>query len=417
MNDTDNNVLDENGDEKKIFNEISILNTYMKNANKDSVNSQLAETCYISAVAPVFVHMNTDKETKDTIPFEIHVLDPKNAFVVYSNGFRGERLFSVRLFVKTNYKKNERTLYMEVHTKDKKFTYKMPYKEYLDYNGKEIFAENIISYVKVEKPLEEVNLLGIPIFEYTLNKDRLSLVEMGLDVQNVLNQITSADIDDIEQFVQSLTVITDADIDKEVWKEAIEAGIIKITTTKDKKGRIEVITNKMQHSETKVFYDRLLNQLLINLGIPTTGGGSYDTGTAGQINEGWEMADSKGRYDERGYMESDKHVLQYVLKLLKRNKHIEDLSIGDIETKFNRNKIDNIQSKAQTFQTLVSGGLHPELALQVSNLVNDPAAAYQKSFEFFGKDFYTKQQKNSNDTQTVQKQNTEDDTEEEPELE
>ena len=39
---------------------------------------------------------------------------------------------------------------------------------------------------------------------------------------------------------------------------------------------------------------------------------------------------------------------------------------------FVRNETANVQSKAQAFQTLMSAGLHPELAAAKSGISNDP---------------------------------------------
>jgi hypothetical protein len=46
---------------------------------------------------------------------------------------------------------------------------------------------------------------------------------------------------------------------------------------------------------------------------------------------------------------------------------------------FVRNETSNIQSKAQAFQTLMSGGLEPSLALAKSGVSNDPVAVYKLS--------------------------------------
>ena len=46
---------------------------------------------------------------------------------------------------------------------------------------------------------------------------------------------------------------------------------------------------------------------------------------------------------------------------------------------FVRNETSNIQSKAQAFQTLMSGGLEPSLALAKSGVSNDPVSDYKLS--------------------------------------
>ena len=59
-----------------------------------------------------------------------------------------------------------------------------------------------------------------------------------------------------------------------------------------------------------------------------------------------------------------------------------DISLGDFELHIDRGETVNIQAKAQSFQTLLSAGLHPELAAQKSGVSNDPVADIKKSKKY-----------------------------------
>ena len=60
-----------------------------------------------------------------------------------------------------------------------------------------------------------------------------------------------------------------------------------------------------------------------------------------------------------------------MVEILKR-KSLLDIDLNDFELNFVHNETANIQSKAQAFQTLISAGLHPELAAAKSGVSNDP---------------------------------------------
>ena len=54
---------------------------------------------------------------------------------------------------------------------------------------------------------------GHRIIEYPLNSSRIGIIELVMSLLNALNRISSADLDDVEQFVQSLLVFVNQDID------------------------------------------------------------------------------------------------------------------------------------------------------------------------------------------------------------
>ena len=60
-----------------------------------------------------------------------------------------------------------------------------------------------------------------------------------------------------------------------------------------------------------------------------------------------------------------------MVDILKR-KQLLDIDLSDFELSFVRNETANVQSKAQAFQTLMSAGLHPELAAAKSGISSDP---------------------------------------------
>ena len=62
-----------------------------------------------------------------------------------------------------------------------------------------------------------------------------------------------------------------------------------------------------------------------------------------------------------------------------RRKGLLDISLNDFELSMVREDTSNIQSKAQAFQTLMSAGIHPELAAKKSGISNDPVSDIKMS--------------------------------------
>ena len=387
INEFDVNVEEENND---LTNDMNSLNKFFKNTQKQTVSNALSKQCYIGGVAPVMVYLNKDSKNK---PFELLAVNPTQVAVVYSSGFRGERLFSIEMSTRRDYEKKETILVLVATTRQHRYTYEMPYEDYTGWKKGTNFAKDAIRYVAVKKPVEEINARGdIPVFEYTLNEDRLSLVEIGLDAQNALNQLTSSSIDDLEQFVQSLTVGIDVAIDEDVWERATAQGLLLLKTAENKKGSIDILSETLDYTALQTTYDGIQNRLYTILGVPllNISGGGGDTGQARLTDNGWLMADTKAREDENGFVKSEQALLDYLLENLRERGLIGELELSNIEIKFNRNKVDNIQSKVQSMQMMIQSGVHPMRAMEVVGIFGDSSEVYQKSLDFFGKDFYIK---------------------------
>lgn len=382
---TDSDLTEDN----KPTEDMNNFNKFLRNAKKEAVTNELAKQAYKTGVATLMTYLNPNDKNK---PFELVTVKPTQAFVVYSNNFRGERLFSVELFTIKNYQENKIDLHMVVTTKAKRFTYKMPYEDYSGWTkGLEKFDYNLISYLPKEKPIEEINQRkDIPVFEYTLNDERLSLTEIGLDAQNALNKLTSSNIDDLEQYVQSLTVGVDVTISKDNWEGAGEQGLLLLKTGEEKKGDIKILSQTLDYTGLQATYEGIQNRVYTIWGVPllNIGGGGGDTGQARLTDNGWLMAEIKAQEESNGFKKSEQFLLEYLIKVLKERKLINELEASDIDVKFDRNKTDNIQSKTQALQMLISSGIHPKKAIEVVSLFGDPAEVYQASLEFYSKDFY-----------------------------
>ena len=345
--------------------EVSVLNSYMLDIEKYPKDMELAESIYISGIGHRIVLPNNE----DDSPFNIENLDSKMTFVVYSSYLPHKKLFACTYTIGVK----DGNLRGSIYTKNKYYT---------------IDKENLASTFNVK--FVKSHILGrIPIFEYYLNKSRLGIIEVVMDILNQINRITSDEIDGLEQYVQSLLVFVNQDIDAEEFKDLLDLGAVKIATSDPSRpADLKLLSNNVDHMNTKTLHDRLLNNALTIIGIPknnekSTGG---DTGQARMIGEGWTMADERAKQDEMQFKRCANPEIELILKICKLtpNSQINTLTVKDIEQKFTRNKSDNFLVKSQGMMNQIKSGIAPDVAMASSGLYSDTNEVFNKSMEFYG---------------------------------
>lgn len=351
-------------------NEVLTLNSYMTAENKYVKDWELAEWLYICGVAPRLIISEEDNEES---PFSIYNLDPRTSFVVYENGLGNKKLFGC-----TYVEKDDGSKKGTIFTKNKQYVF----------NGD--IGKFSVKLATTEKNPAGIHLFkSVPIFEYTLNKSRMGIVEIGISMFDALNNISSNDVDGLEQCVQSLVVFVNNDVDAETFKELMDLGAVKVKSENPSMpADVKLLINDLSHDETKVIYDRIYNNMLTILGIPAkndkASGG--DTGQARLLGEGWTMADERAKQDELSFKKTAKEELKLILDICKiaPASGIEKLTLKDVDIKFTRNKSDNLLVKAQSLLNLKQAEIAPDIAMTVCGLFSDPNETYYKSKEYFG---------------------------------
>lgn len=351
--------------------EISELNKFMTRLRKHSKDTQLAESLYVNGIAHLLI-LPTKKDNAK-VPFEIDVLDSKRTFVVYETDVGNKPLLAVTYYpVKRDGKKLFKgSIYTENY-----------YYEF-EFSGSSI--------EKLEN--KEPHILGqIPIVEYKLNKSRLGIVEITLSMQHALNKIASSDLDGIEQYIQSLVVFVNNDVDADTFKELMELGAVKIKSDSNLPADVKLLINDLNHSSTNIYYERMLSNMLNIVGVPipstkTSGG---DTGEARELGDGWTMADLRADQDELMFKNSELTMLEIALDICKKDPKciINDLDVEEVEIQFERNKSNNLLVKTQSLQNLRASQVSPKSALSVVGLWSDPNAVAEESQKFYGEDWW-----------------------------
>ena len=375
--------------------EISIINKFMESEDKSSKDKDLAEWQYICGTAYRWADIDS-KEDEDEAPFEISIPDPRRTFVVYSSGIKGEQLFSGHYsWFSENLINDDGESYTSKYRIITIYTEDYMYKFKEAFGTCEIMQQNLpqIGLDEKETKVDAYPLVikGHRIIEYPLNTARLGLIELVMSGLNALNRIKSDDLDGIDQFIQSLLVFINQEVDLETFKTLVEAGAIQVSSDNPQKpADVKLLTQQLLHSETKIVTDDIYNNILTICGIPRlndkpSGG---DTGQARLLGEGWTMADERAKQDELSFKKSERQFLKLILNICKYKSQIKTLKISDIDIKFTRNKSDNLLVKTEGLMNMKQSQVAPEIAFTICGLFSDPNDVYAKSKKYFGEDFW-----------------------------
>lgn len=345
--------------------EVGVLNGYAIAEDKYDKDCELAEGVYTSGIAHRLVLPDND----DDAPFSITNLDSKNTFIVYSSlDTKHTKLLGVT-FTRGE---RDRIIRGSVYTD----------------TGYYEFSKSIAEPGFAVKFVQNHYLGVIPIFEYSFNKWRLGLIEVVMSIFNALNRIASGDVDGLEQYVQSIMVFINQEIDPETYKNVLDLGAVELSTADPSRpADIKLLQNELSHSNTEILHKRLLNTALQILGIPvqSSRASGGDTGAARQLSDGWTMAEERAKQDENAFKRCSKDEIKLILKIcrLTPNSGIENLTLKDIDQKLPRNKNDNFLVKAQGLMNLITSGVSPDVAFASTGLFSDSNEAYQKSINFY----------------------------------
>jgi SPP1 family phage portal protein len=359
----------------EVTNGIGKLNDMMLLCGKPARDKEIAEWMYIAGQAyrmtlpyketilrdiiPRLLNRQVPF-TEDESPFEVYTLDPRYTFVVYSSALGERPLMGVKYITR----KDQRIIY-SVYTEDRYY---------------EIEADNII---KIEK-----NPVGrIPIIEYPLNTARLGAFEIVLPILDAINTVQSNRLDGIEQFIQSLIVLTNAEIEEEKAKLLREAGLITLKSFGENKPDIKIIAEQLDQQQTQTLVDYMYQTVLNIVGMPNRNGGSStsDTGAATIVRDGWAAAEARAKDDETMFKEAERQFLKIVLSIM-RDTVGTPLKLSDIDVKFTRRNYENIQTKAQVLDTMLKNPkIDPMLAFTHCGMFSDPQDAAKTSAEYYEK--------------------------------
>ena len=362
--------------------EMQTLNRYTSYENKNRKDMDIYDD--VLTCGRGFRYTNVTKITEeDEAPFEIINTNVLNTEVVYSSGISGEQLCS---YIVTDMQYIKQQLNPETNELE---DVPVPYYEVTVYTRKRQFVlENKTGEWQLkENGTKPITLNEHLVTEYYTNKYRLSLIEIGKDIFDDLNNVENYDLDDIESFVNSIMVFTNAEISKEGMDAIQEYGAVSIKSTDQKKASVELLQSRLKSLDTQIFYLRKLSALHDILGVPqaqNNGSVNAETGKAMLTGQGFTSSSIRIEGEEEAFRCCDRNSLKVLLKICKKSPDSEilELKTSDIDIKFNRDMNDNLLVKTQALNNLMTAQIPPEVANSVIGLFSDPVAvtALQKKY-------------------------------------
>lgn len=348
--------INRNG-EDSVTENINTLNEYMFSEDKASQDEEIVEWGNICGTAYRLV-LPDDRGETDEAPFEMYTLDPRYAFVVYSNGIGKKPLMGV---IESQDENN--VTHYSIYTEDKYF---------------HVLESSIVE--------ETPHILGmIPIFEYPANNARLGAFEIVLPLLDAINNVESNRLDGVEQIVQAFIKFINCDITKDEYKAFLEMGAIKVKSVDGAPADVGVVTTELNQDQTQTLSENLYNTVLTICGMPNRNGGNStsDTGSAVLLRDGWSLAEARAKDSEHIFKRAEKQMLKLVLKICNTSGELA-LKLSDISLKFTRRNYENIQSKSQVLISMLQQEkIHPLLAFSSSGLFIDPEEAYTLSMKYY----------------------------------
>lgn len=346
---------------EQISKAISELNEMMFGESKATQDKEIVEWQAICGTAYRLV-LPDNRGGEDDAPFEMYTLDPRDAFVVYSNEVGNKPLFAVKYCT----------------TEDNDYIYSV----YTEHHFWKIKNRDIVE--------SSDHALGIiPIIEYPANTARLGAFEIVIDLLDAINNVASNRMDGIEQFIQAFIKFVNCDITAEDFDKLKDLGAIKVKSSDGQQADVDIVTNELNQMQTQTLVDYLYQTVLTICGMPNRNGGSStsDTGQAVLLRDGYTAAESRAKDSELMFKKSEQQALKLVLRIIRDTQGLSDelyaLKLKDIALQFTRRNYENIQSKAQVLtQMLAQNKIHPRLAFAHCGMFTDPEDAYRVSEQY-----------------------------------
>ena len=356
--------------------EISTLNNYVTYEDKDQKDQDLYEDIF--TVGRAFRYINYTKTNEDDeAPFELVNLDVLNTEVVYSSSIRHEQLLA---FVVTD----KQYIVQDVNPDNGEKVY-IPknYNEYTVYTrNMQYTVDDKMGSLRItdRKPIiQNIHL----VIEYYFNKHRMSFLEICKDIFDDINYVENLDKDDIEGFVNSIMVFTNAEVNEQGMEAIKKFGAVSIKSTDQKKASVELLQSRLKSLDTQIYYLRKLSALHAILSVPeATQNGEISNGETGKAvltGQGFTSASVRVENEEKAFKKCDRNALKVILKICKNanDSDIKELKVSGIDIKFSRDLSDNLLVKTQALMNLRDANIPPQIANAVIGLFSDPVAVTQ----------------------------------------
>lgn len=373
------------------------LDRYFTDCNFFAKDSELKEWIYATGIGATHTEPRTDIIVSDGVdeltgatktryatrqegfdvnfnaPFNFDCVDPKENFVVYSSARNKEPLFCVS-YVKVDISKETDTAPIEgyellIETRYASFKF-----------NSDLGFTNFYWNTEDRVEITAKTLHYLPIIEFSINKDRMGIIEKNRSCLNSINTLRSAVADMVVDNSNAILVFKNVDIEAEDVKEMKEAGAVIISDSNNAKqgsqADLKTITIEIPFDGLNKYTDQILQNCYDIAGVPMASGqvtSGGDTGQARLLGGGWNNAYIIINKEIRALLGYDYEQLKLILMLCKQvpNCPLDELFASQIDISYRINQNDNFMIKTQGMKYLYDMGMPLEFILRVGKLSND----------------------------------------------
>ena len=341
------------GTDEKKSQEITELNAIVESEDKQDCDIDICRWRSICGTAYRFIGNDSGGGMLlDESDFSLSAEDPRKTFVVYFNN--GKPAFSCQI----REDKDGKSLY-----------YCFTNGQYFVIQGGEIIETGI-------------NGNGaIPVIEYPNNSRRISDIELTVGITDSLNILSSDRVNGIEQFICSFMKFINCEIDATEFAKIKDLGAISVKSNNgDNRADVDILSQELNQTEGQVVFDDLYNKFLeihglANRASVNSGG---DTGNAVSLRNGYHESNLREAIDEPILKKSERMSLRIILNRLRIKKGFTLLP-SDVEIHVNRDKLNNIMTKAEALKILLESGIYYKRAIRTVSLFNDSDRVAEES--------------------------------------
>lgn len=339
--------------------EVQSLSDIFEYENSSTIDNEVATFSAICGMSYICTLPSKElsSDFMPEIPIKINTLDVLSTFVIHSSDIGNP----VRL--SCTYWSDKKNTYFTAFTDTQIF--------YIKSEGR-----NTLSGTRNEV-IEDVNILGLnPIQLVQNNNFLMGDFEVAISVLNALNQIASDSVNDVENVIKSLLVIINSELDDNVTANAKKNRILELLGAPGQNVDAKFLYQQLDSMGIQNLREYLEEAYKIIIGIPdrkTRGGGGGDTGDAVKLRDGWADIEIVARIKESYFKIAKKKQIAVAIRILKLLGLTKlDFRTIDVDVKFTRNKNDNLQTKAQSYSTLIgTNTLDPVDALEMCDITTD----------------------------------------------
>lgn len=358
--------------------EMQAFNDYLVDSDFRSKMDSVAEFVYTTGVGYLFV----EPQSGET-PYKTIFVESDRAAKVYSSYLDGDPLFDLILTpIKKQIDQGWADYYiLSVYTENEYYEF--------EYNIGISILDTTPTKVQTRR---DYKLL--PLIEFCAYRDKIGIVESCLSLQNALDVLDSASIDNIEDFVNQMLIILNAGLGKtndekaDNLRAAKKNGVMVLfDPNKDNKADVKTITLQLRNSDVNTLKNQIKADMFGAWGVPLSGSsissGNVTQGGAEATN-GWENAYNVALKENNNMSAGINEFIKKVLWILTNTPDlpIRTLKFKDIDVKFNIARSNNLQVKTQSFSNLVEHNVPNDIAWATCELSGDPVAIGKRIDEF-----------------------------------